>query len=329
MPSKREKLSSEELSPELVNAYFQTFFGRTDLYAVQRYDGSYQCIKRPLTLPLLQAHLVGKITLGVYALDDHSLARWLCLDADDESAWQALRRVAADLEVQEVPCYRELSRRGGHLWLFLSPTQGKTTRLFGKGIIGAYQLQEVELYPKQDQLNTGPGSLVKAPFGVHQKSQMRYPFVDAENRFLAPTVEEHLARLCPPKTVPRAFFERLVQRGEEFEAARRQPTTHGPDTHPSRHLSPDQVVSERLKASISVYEFVSRYVALTPQGRGFCPFHDDQQMSFGVNIHENFWHCFAGCGGGSIIDFWMKWREQHGEEGSFRATIKDLAHLLL
>jgi DNA primase len=28
-------------------------------------------------------------------------------------------------------------------------------------------------------------------------------------------------------------------------------------------------------------------------------------------VHEkgNYWHCFAGCGGGSIIDFWMKWKK--------------------
>lgn len=22
---------------------------------------------------------------------------------------------------------------------------------------------------------------------------------------------------------------------------------------------------------------------------------------------ENYWSCFAGCGGGTIIDFWMRW----------------------
>ena len=40
-----------------------------------------------------------------------------------------------------------------------------------------------------------------------------------------------------------------------------------------------------------------------------CPFHDDGHPSFSVNIEENYWHCFAGCGGGSIIDFYMKWND--------------------
>jgi hypothetical protein len=329
MMSKREHLSPPDIAPELVRAYFQTFFSRTDLYALQRHDGAYQCVKRPLTARLLQAHLAGEITLGTYALDSQSRARWLCLDADEETAWEALLQLADQLAADGVPCYRELSRRGGHLWLFFEPTPGQTVRHFGRGIMDAYELQEVELYPKQDQLKTGPGSLVKAPFGVHRKSQMRYPFIDAEHRFLAPTVEEQLRRLCPPEQVPPAFFERLAARGRAFEAASRKPQPQAARQNSTPLPLPDRNLSERLKASISVYEFVSRYVALTPQGRGFCPYHDDRQMSFGVQTHENFWHCFAGCGGGSIIDFWMKWREQHGEDGSFRATVKDLANILL
>jgi hypothetical protein len=58
-------------------------------------------------------------------------------------------------------------------------------------------------------------------------------------------------------------------------------------------------------------EFVSQYVDLKPTARGaigLCPFHDDHHPSFGVNDEGNYWHCFAGCGGGSVIDFWMKWQ---------------------
>jgi DNA primase len=34
-----------------------------------------------------------------------------------------------------------------------------------------------------------------------------------------------------------------------------------------------------------------------------CQFHYDHNPSFGVNDAEYCWHCFAGCGGGSVIDF--------------------------
>ncbi len=72
-----------------------------------------------------------------------------------------------------------------------------------------------------------------------------------------------------------------------------------------------ETLSQRIKQSITVLKFVSQYVDLKPNGSGAigkCPFHDDQRPSFSVNDKENYWHCFAGCGGGSIIDFWMKWR---------------------
>jgi DNA primase len=88
-----------------------------------------------------------------------------------------------------------------------------------------------------------------------------------------------------------------------------------------------ELLSERIKAKITVFDFVGEYVQLktTSNGAvGLCPFHEDHRPSFGVNIQENYWHCFAGCGGGSVIDFWMKWR---GCDFSTAAT--ELAHMLL
>jgi DNA primase len=40
---------------------------------------------------------------------------------------------------------------------------------------------------------------------------------------------------------------------------------------------------------------------------GLCPFHADTHPSLAVNLAENYWQCFAGCGGGTIIDFYMQW----------------------
>ena len=31
-----------------------------------------------------------------------------------------------------------------------------------------------------------------------------------------------------------------------------------------------------------------------------CPFHDDRRPSFSVNLTNGLWHCFAGCGGGTL-----------------------------
>jgi hypothetical protein len=86
-------------------------------------------------------------------------------------------------------------------------------------------------------------------------------------------------------------------------------------------------LSERIKASATVIEFVSRYVELKPTSSGavgLCPFHDDHNPSFGVNNESNYWHCFAGCGGGSVIDWWMKWKGV-----DFTTAVTELAEMLL
>lgn len=56
---------------------------------------------------------------------------------------------------------------------------------------------------------------------------------------------------------------------------------------------------------------------MKPQGRkghfmGFCPLHDNTRTpALSINDELGVWKCFAGCGGGSIIDFWLA---QHGME---------------
>lgn len=37
-----------------------------------------------------------------------------------------------------------------------------------------------------------------------------------------------------------------------------------------------------------------------------CPFHKDDNASLGYNRKKGLWHCHAGCGGGTAIDFVMK-----------------------
>ncbi len=63
---------------------------------------------------------------------------------------------------------------------------------------------------------------------------------------------------------------------------------------------------------VPLIDFISQFVELRPMATGaigLCPFHDDKVPSFGVNKKGNYWNCFAGCGGGDIISFWMKWKQ--------------------
>lgn len=83
---------------------------------------------------------------------------------------------------------------------------------------------------------------------------------------------------------------------------------------------------ERVKKAVPLVEFIEAYVDLRPVASGAvgcCPFHDDAHPSFGVNKEGNYWQCFSGCGSGSIIDFWMKWK---GIE--FSQAVDELAEIL-
>ena len=293
------------------------FVQRWDLFAKQMDDGRYICVHKPLTLKHLLAHLEGSLTLGTYMVDQESKTRMMALDADDDQGFERLGTLAKTLAEKDIPSYLEKSRRGGHLWFFFSKViPGYQVREFGSGILAHHQFQDVELYPKQDKLADGPGSLVRMPFGVHRKTGKRYGFFTPDGSPLAATVREQIEILSEPQTVPDALFT-------EYRAKSPQPMQK---SHPERQdIHPDIVV--RIKNKIKALDFISLYVDLKPAGRGavgLCPFHDDQVTSFSVNDQENYWNCFAGCGGGSIIDFWMKWNNR-----SFADAVKELEKMLL
>ena len=264
------------------------------------------------------AHLKGDLTLGAYALNVDDRARFLAFDADDETQWAKLIQHGSSLESQGATAYLEASRRGGHLWLFFSrPVMGRAVREFGLGLVEAFHLAGIELFPKQAHLKTGPGSLIRMPFGVHRRTGERYGFFKPDGQPLAASFEEQMRILSHPQNVPPPVFQ-------AYRSLRNTTTESAEKAENGPAEAPTGTLSERIKGSVSVLDFVSQYVELSPNGRGLCPFHDDQQASFSVNPEGNYWHCFAGCGGGSIIDFWMK------KQGcDFKQAVKELAGMLL
>lgn len=318
----KESSPRPEIDVQLAEIYISTFIYRRDCYPIQLKDGRYITVKGALTTDQMVAHIEGKITLGAYALDAESIARWLCLDADEEEHFALLKTVAVDLTAKSVSSYLEQSRRGGHLWLFTPPLPGKTVRDFAKRLLVQYGLPKLEIYPKQDVLTSGVGSLVRLPLGFHRKSGKRYHFITPDNRPIASTIRQQMAILAAPARIAQEFIEQTLSATIETTSPPEKPVLP-----PSRLTSGEQL-SERIRTAMSVYDFVRHYVELDETGKGLCPFHDDHVQSFQVNIERNYWNCYAGCGGGSLIDFWMKWREAHGQDSSFTATIKDLAEKL-
>ena len=311
---KEIEIHNIELQP-LAESLGRIFIQRRDLYAKQLDDGRYICIRKPLKEWHLIKHLEGEITLGAYVLDQKSRARYIAFDADDNQQLVGLTHMSSQLAAKEIPSYLEASRRGGHLWLFFDrPVTGRKARIFGKRLLTSYGLDGIELFPKQPKLKGGPGSLIRLPYGIHRRSGERYSFITLDGKPLAPTLEEQLNILQAPQFVPGSAFSLQVDKGSQV--------THLTDY--VRTEEPQEPLSKQIKGRVSVLDFVGKYVELSPNNLGLCPFHDDHHASFSVNTEKNYWHCFAGCGGGSVIDFWMKRRDC-----DFVDAVGELAKMLL
>jgi hypothetical protein len=327
----KEHLHALELNIHDVRMFAQTFIPRWDGYPLQIANGTYIQVKNPLNLSHVLKHLtnthyrLSPLTIGAYALDIENRAKWVCFDADGDEQWNKLTQLAQALHKEGVIPYLEPSRRGGHLWLFTPLLSGEVVRQFAKNLLTWGNIagdKLIEIYPKQTTLKDGMGSFVRLPFGVHLKTGKVYHFVDIDGNPLAPTIRDQIKLLGNPEHVPELFIQKITSINEDMPVSlsskfeKRVIFSHSP-------------LSESLKSAISVFDFVSKYVSLDTQGRGLCPFHEDHMRSFAVNQRGNYWHCFAGCGGGSLIDFWMKWRESHGQSGDFTETVTELREMLL
>jgi len=65
-----------------------------------------------------------------------------------------------------------------------------------------------------------------------------------------------------------------------------------------RSLTPEQIKDAYARCGISLDR-----VAQNGEVKVRCPFHEDSKPSMSVNVRTGLWNCYAGCGGGTVIDF--------------------------
>ena len=291
----------EQFLIQTARQIFETFISRSDCFATQLDNGQYLSVKSELTLNHIKGHLKGDLTLGAYLLGVDGQAKLTVIDADDNDG---LGKLIDAQQTLRFPSYLERSRRGGHLWFFFEePISGKIAKNFGLEIAKIFMI-EAEVFPKQSE-SQGPGSCIRLPFGIHRKTRTRYPFLGLGGW------RTQITALANPERVP--ISEVLKHQYKEPERKKATPSP----------VTGDLPLWEKVKRQVSIEELVTEYVDLNRSGLGKCPFHEDDRPSFSVNVKENYWHCFSGCGGGSVIDFWMK---LHNME--FSEALEDLAQKL-
>lgn len=300
-------------STDPISVYLESFCQRRDVYALQTSTGRYFLKQAPVTTAVVRAHLRGQLTAGWYALGTDNRVRWVCLDADQADGLEQLQGAWRQLQARGILSHLELSRRGGHLWVFFDLTPASLARRFV--LAGLTGLEGVEVYPKRDQLdpNTRVGTLVRGPLGIHRLSGKRYPFVDPVS--LTPVAATVLGTISYLAEAERVSSERveveLATIAIEPIKSPPRPWTSSPRRSTRQHSI--AALKERLG---DPYEFIRAYVDLDERGRGHCPFHPpDRHPSFAVNRAGGYWTCFHEVNprtgrylGGDVIEFYKRLR---------------------
>ena len=144
-----------------------------------------------LTAGTIRRHLEGEVTIGLYAINPATQrSKWVAIDADYAGAMEDLLKLQYFLQQDQVQAALEMSRRGGHLWVFMEkPALACECRIYiydlalrlGLRIKGAGLAEGIEVFPKHDELRKGEfGNAIRGPLGIHRAANRRYWFYGAD-----------------------------------------------------------------------------------------------------------------------------------------------------
>ena len=189
-----------------------------------------------LCFTTIRRHLEGEITIGLYAINPATQrSKWVAIDADYNNAIEDLLKLQYSLQQDNVEAALEMSRRGGHLWIFMErPTLARDCRIYiynlalklGMRIKGFGLGEGIEVFPKHDELREGEfGNAIRGPLGIHRGANRRYWFYGADydlekqmsylNR-LRKLSEEQLRSFIAGKTMPPEFQRRQSGTAQSF-----------------------------------------------------------------------------------------------------------------
>jgi len=176
-----------------IGEFRRLFINRSDTYAIQLSSGGYNRVEEPLTDQVLERHLRGEITVGVYQLDQENMVKFLVYDLDPEhldapkstcerilEACLDKARIYSDAVLLEASRFPDSSY---HIWIFFTvPSPAKVARWVGYRILEIASLdpRKVEIFPKQNQLTAELpyGNLIKLPLGFHKVAGKWSRFLD-------------------------------------------------------------------------------------------------------------------------------------------------------
>ena len=251
-----------------------------------------------LTEGTIRQHLEGKITVGLYAINPSTQrCKWVAIDADYKNAMEDLLKLQYHLTKDRVQPALEMSKRGGHLWIFLAtPLLARECRIYihdlalrlGVPVKGSGLADGIEVFPKHDAIGVGEfGNAIRGPPGIHRGANRRFWFYGADY-----TLEDQIAYLNRLRKVTEEELRRFIAGKKSSE----------PDSSPR----PERVTSSERKTGNGRSEFrILEHVGTVRKvGRNYvarCPScadsgHDRSGDNLAILIQDpRFYKCWAGC----------------------------------
>ncbi len=148
-----------------------------------------------LTDSIIEEHLIGRRTIGIYPLLIDNSSYLVAADFDGDLWLKSAERLLKKCKECDIPSYVERSRSGigGHIWWFFEANYPayKSRKVFlnllkEAGIIGEFYKEDSfdRLFPNQDYLSRkGFGNLIALPLQGQARKLGNTVFLDPENSF--------------------------------------------------------------------------------------------------------------------------------------------------
>jgi hypothetical protein len=249
---------------------------------------------RQLSSATLCAHLGGRLTVGLYALNPATqTSKWVAIDADYEQAFEDLLKLQWELGQHGIEAALERSRRGGHLWIFgQAPLSARDCRVYIYNLArrlrlpvkGAGLAEGIEVFPRQDRLEPGQfGNAIRGPLGIHRATGKRYWFYGADY-----SIEEQLRYLERLKKLSQAELSSLVEGLEMPTEYQPKPKVDLPPYDPNRN---EFRILEHVRP---VRKSGGNYWAQCPSCAQHG--HDRSSDNLAIAVHDpRKYKCWAGC----------------------------------
>lgn len=221
-----------------------------------------QSLYVPVTDHVIESHLRGNITAGVYPLLMDDRCHFLAIDFDDDDWREDARAVLQTCILNDLPAALEISRsgNGAHLWFFFSnPTPARDARRLGTALISAtcartrqLKLSSYDrLFPNQDTMPRGGfGNLIALPLQKHPRELGRSVFVDSNLQPL-PDQWAFLEGIVPlPPAHIEAALTKLVGERHPLDIAYADVPDENADTPWVRSAKPDVKLADTMPKAV-------------------------------------------------------------------------------